>query len=80
MTGLYCIYDSLAEEAGPIFQAANDAVAARSFRNVVKDFKEGRQDYTLMKLGTYDEKSVKLDGLDEALVIPGVYAAKEATE
>jgi hypothetical protein len=53
---LYVIYDVLAEECGPIFEAKNDAVAARQYRNVMASRKAGDQaEYQLHCVGDIDE-------------------------
>lgn len=51
---LYCCYDVVAGEAGPIFQAKNDGVALRQFQNLMN--REGiiKEDYELRYLADYD--------------------------
>lgn len=58
---LYVIYDRTAEEAGPLFEAPNDGVALRNYRNVM-DKVPGyqRADYRLYKLGSLDEHTMAM--------------------
>ena len=54
MAKIYCLYDTVAEESGPLFEAKTDAMAKRIFDNI-KEFPEGatREDFRLFKLGSY---------------------------
>jgi len=54
MAKLYCLFDTVAEEGTPIFEARNDAMARRIFENM-KEFPVGatREDFRLIKLGSY---------------------------
>lgn len=55
---LYVMFDRLAEESGPIFEAKNDAVARRSAKFLLKD--ADLADYQLLRVGTFDHKSQAL--------------------
>jgi len=60
---LYTVYDELAEEAGPIFCAKNDAVAERQFIALKAQIAETeRSKYHLYFLGEYDNGSMIVDG------------------
>lgn len=62
--GVYTIYDRVAEEAGPLFLAVNDAVALRSYRQLVQSAGVvAEEEYTLYKIGSYDSKTMKVDGV-----------------
>jgi len=51
---LYTLYDNVAEQFGPIFQAANNAVAMRSVQNMkIKTF----DDFQLYLVGEWDMES-----------------------
>lgn len=58
---LYVIYDRVAEESGPIFEAVNDGVALRNFRGLISRT-EGvsPEEYKLFLVGTYDSKTMLL--------------------
>lgn len=61
LTNLYIIYDRVAEEAGPVFNAVNDAVAGRSYRNLVKDMDpEAKLEYRLYRIATFETKTMSL--------------------
>ena len=61
ITELYTIYDKVAEEAGPIFQAKNMSVASRYIREMFRQNKDiVASDYDVICLGTFDSESVKL--------------------
>lgn len=63
VTRLYVIFDSVAEESGPIFQAKNDAVALRQFGNLQK--KEGFSDeFSLWCFGSFDHETMELVSFD----------------
>ncbi len=52
---IYTIYDKVACEAGPIFQAKNDAVALRCFMSLMKDTPNVvPSDYDVYCLGEFD--------------------------
>lgn len=47
---LYTVYDRLAQESGPVFEAKNDAVAMRGFRKMLGD-SINPEEYRLLKIG-----------------------------
>lgn len=54
---LYVIFDRVAEESGPIFEAKNDGTAARAARDLVATAKGARaHEFQLLKLGTIDHE------------------------
>ena len=57
MINLYCIYDLDAQEAGPLFEAKNDAVAQRNFSSVVSNSTTPDR-FTLYRVGTWDSESM----------------------
>ena len=60
-TELFTIYDKVAEEVGPIFQARNMGVAARYIREMFNQNKDiVASDYDVICLGTFDSEDVKL--------------------
>lgn len=65
---IYTIKDRLAEEAGDLFIAVNDAVAKRNFRSAMKRA-ISPDEYQLIRLGTYDQKTLKIvvDPMPEAI-------------
>jgi len=76
MAKIYCLFDVVAEESGPVFECRNDAMARRLF-DTMKDenFPPGssRVDFKLMKLGSFfhgDQfKKPMLYGLSQAMDI-----------
>ena len=55
---LYTIYDSVAKECGPVFQAKNDGVALRCFMSLIKDTPNiNPTDYDVYCLGEFDTDS-----------------------
>ncbi len=55
VTRLYTIYDVLAEESGPVFQAVNDEVAYRQFQTQLQTIPNIREDdFKLICVGEYD--------------------------
>lgn len=55
---LYTVYDKLAEESGPLFEAKNDTVALRMFDGI--NFPGERDHYKLLFIGTYSHDPVNL--------------------
>ena len=52
---IYTIYDKVACESGPIFQAKNDGVALRCFMSLMKDTPNvNPTDYDVYCLGEFD--------------------------
>jgi hypothetical protein len=65
--GLYTVYDRVAEEAGPVFQARTKGVAIRYFQKLIADNSEvNAVDYWLYYLGSYDPVDLLLYGKDKA--------------
>jgi hypothetical protein len=57
---LYTVRDLLAKEYGPIFQAKNDDVAGRSFRDLIAKNNVRWEEYELYCVGMYDMESGKI--------------------
>ena len=49
---LYTLYDKVAEEAGPLFQAKNDQVAARQSLSILAQVSDSN-DFDLLKVGEF---------------------------
>nr|WAE43498.1 MAG: nonstructural protein [Microviridae sp.] len=59
---IYTIYDSVAEEGGPLFLAKNVLTAKRSAQQLLSTIDQScRSDYKLLYLGTYDSESCIID-------------------
>jgi len=54
--GLYTIYDKVAEETGPLFEAKSDAVASRSARNLLAEV-QAVDDFKLLRVGFTDKST-----------------------
>jgi len=50
---IYGIYDTVAEQYGPLFEAKNDGVAQRNFEQLTKDTQYGSE-YDLYRLGSFN--------------------------
>ena len=62
---IYTIYDKVACEAGPIFQAKNDTVALRCFMGLMKDTPSvNPTDYDVYCLGEFDTESRIFNAVD----------------
>lgn len=57
---LYTIFDRVAEESGPVFEAKNDAVALRKFRDFMKSNPIDPREFRLVALGRIDHATNKL--------------------
>lgn len=64
LKNLYCIYDKVAQESGPIFEAKNDGVAERMYFDLVQNQRKNpvfdQDDYELLCLGSFDSESLKI--------------------
>lgn len=57
---MYTVYDKVAEEAGPLFTAKNDGVAARNFRNLLEQNQvQEKEEFKLLYMGEFDTSSCK---------------------
>ena len=63
---LFTIYDKVAQEAGPIFQAKNLYVAMRYVNEMIKDNKLNLHEYDLVRLATFDSESMSISVLPKA--------------
>lgn len=58
---LYTVYDVVAEEAGPLFNAKNDNIAIRKVCNMLKEMAiEEFDDYELILVGVYDTEKPQI--------------------
>jgi len=51
---LYIIRDMVAEESGPVFEAKNDGVARRGFKQALEKSRGGLGEFRLMCIGEFD--------------------------
>lgn len=62
---LYCVYDRVAEQCGPLYEAKNDAVACRNFKAMMAAVPKVDLDaFDLIFLGTMDKDTMKIVVLD----------------
>ena len=66
ITEIFTIYDKVAQEAGPIFQAKNLYVAMRYVKDMIKDNNINLTEYDLVRLGSFDSESMSLSVLSKA--------------
>lgn len=58
---LYVIYDRAAEECGPVYEAKNDQVAIRQFKQVMEKAIAGAWDeFWLYSVGELDTKTMRI--------------------
>ncbi len=61
---VYTIYDKLARESGPLFQAKNDRVAFRQFQTQLKEIKNiQKDDFELLNIAEYDNEECQLQDM-----------------
>ncbi len=63
---LFTIYDKVAQEAGPIFQAKNLYVAMRYVKDMIKDNNINLTEYDLVRLASFDSESMIITVLPKA--------------
>lgn len=60
---LYTVYDSLAQEGGPVFQAPNDQVAKRNYKAILQQVSPvDAEEYQLFMVGEYDSETLEVFG------------------
>ena len=76
---LYVIYDKLAEESGPVFEAKNDAVARRSFLRTWAEKGAAPEEFRLLRLGTIDHQTqtIRLEDVPEEVSLSVVDAVRD---
>ncbi len=63
---LFTIYDKVAQEAGPIFQAKNLYVAMRYVEEMIKNSNINLTEYDLVRLGSFDSESMSISVFSKA--------------
>jgi len=60
---LFTVYDSVAEDYGPIFEAKNEVVAVRSFKQMLQNPNNPVviEDFLLYYLGEYDHDTAVIE-------------------
>lgn len=60
---VYTVFDRVAEEAGPLYEAINDGIALRNFRGVMEKIPPYQHgDYRLYCIAEYDNKTMAVIG------------------
>lgn len=54
-TRIYTIYDKVAQQSGPVFQAVNDATAQRQLRHLLAQPGVVAEDYQLWCIGEFED-------------------------
>ena len=73
---VYTIYDVVAKECGPIFQAKNHDVAVRAFKSLISENLDNHlnvYDYDLYCLGEFDNEKCSFVPVEVPYVIPVDY-------
>ena len=65
---LYTIYDTVAKECGPVFEAKNDGTATRSYLSMLKSQNLRSDEYLMYSIGRFDHESMELFIHDKELV------------
>lgn len=61
LVNVYVIYDKVAEESGPMFQAPNDGIALRMTCNTLLPLPQTLEDdYRLLQIAEYDTKNCQI--------------------
>lgn len=79
MKYLYCLYDQLAEEYGPSFEAVNNDVACRSVVPLLNDTLDAN-DYQLLLIGSVDGCDVQPVDIEQIDFKPTLEAFREELE
>jgi len=66
---MYTVYDKVAEEGGPLFQAKNDQVAVRVTNKIMESQKLKVVDYELLYMGVYDSETLVICPEDSGIPI-----------
>ena len=75
---IYTIYDTVAKECGPIYQAKNHDVAVRAFRSLISDTSNVNPlEYDLYCLGEFDTGKCSFVPLEVPSTIPIVNISEE---
>jgi len=70
---LYVFFDDAAKEPSQIFEAKNDQVALRSYRNLLKNVDEiTKPDYRLLCVGEIDKTTLELISYLEEIPTTGI--------
>lgn len=72
---LYCMYDKVAQEGGPVYGARNDAVAIRGFRQAFAGLENANEnDFRLYRLAVYDPETLEIAPISPAVEVfsPGM--------
>jgi len=60
---LYTVFDVIADEAGPLFEAKNDRVAVRQYQNLLSQSRLDASEYKLYQVGVFNHDSMELSDL-----------------
>lgn len=77
---LYVVYDRIAEESGPVYEAKNDGVAVRKYLQMLEKSAVRLSDYQLLCVGSIDHESNKLTAFDSPSIIAIEDSASVAIE
>nr|WAE43884.1 MAG: nonstructural protein [Microviridae sp.] len=68
LMNLYVIYDKVSKEAGPVFSSKNDAVAHRSYNQILQSKELAADDFALYQLGVIDTEAPFITGIEPFVV------------
>lgn len=79
-TGLYVIWDDVAQESGPIYQAKNHDVALRMYQQTIQRNELNEHDFVLFHVGNYDSEALKIDPIAESYIVKAKLPKEEIDE
>lgn len=62
---LYVVYDKVAGESGPVFEAKNHGTAARNYRREMEKLPTSAAEYMLLHVGSIDHDTSLIKPLDQ---------------
>lgn len=73
---IYTVYDTVAQDAGPLFTAVNTGVATRQYRALLNDIPEAqRSEFKLMEIGSYSSHAPQVIPQEPIEIITSVMEA-----
>lgn len=64
INGIYTIFDKVAMESGPLFEAKNDGVAQRQYSQFMETIqKQDKTEFKMLKLGSINHETNQIEKL-----------------
>lgn len=68
ITNIYTIRDTVAKDCAPLWEAVNDDVAKRNFKNLLKD-NPSKADFLLYRVGTFHREKMLITSNEYEVVV-----------